>query len=66
MATVTRSPILVCLDLSKVVTLQTDASDAGLRTILTQQTNGEKRVVNYANGHLNAVEKKVTQKECLA
>lgn len=64
----TQSTILTCPDFSKKFILQTDASDVGLGTLLTQQMDEEEGVVAYDSQNLIGAEKNytATKKECLA
>jgi len=57
-------PVLACPDFSRTFILQTDASDYGIGSILTQDT--EKG--SYSSRTLNGAEKNysTTEKECLA
>lgn len=64
----TGAPVLACPDFDKQFILQTDASNYGLGTVLTQNINDEERVIAYASRRLNNAEcnYSATEKECLA
>ena len=48
--------------------LQVDASSSGLSCVLTQEIDGDERVISYASRSLNKAERNysVTEQECLA
>lgn len=62
------SPILSCPDYSKPLVLQTDASFSGLGAVLTQDVEGQEKVIAFASRSLSDNERKfsVTEKELLA
>jgi len=64
----TEAPVLACPDFSAKFVLQTDASDIGLRAVLTQTIQGTERVIAFATRRLIAAEENysATEKECLA
>ena len=62
------APVLAFPDCSKAFILDTDASNQGIRAVLSQVHNGEERVVAYASRSLAKAERRysVTRKELLA
>jgi len=64
----TTAPTLSCPSFEEPFALQTDASSVGLGAVLTQNIEGEERVIAFASRALADPEKKysVTEQECLA
>jgi len=64
----TTAHVLGCPDFDKTFLLQTDASDVGLRAVLSQDIDGQQRVIAYASPRLTATEGNytTTEKERLA
>jgi len=65
---VNHRPVLGCPDHDKTFVLQTDASDVGLGAVLSQDIEGQERVIAYARRRLTTTEGNytTTEKECLA
>jgi len=64
----TDAHVLACPDFSIKMTLQTDPSNYGLGGVLTQEIDGQKRVIAYVSRKLDAAELNYSprEKECLA
>jgi hypothetical protein len=62
------APILSCPDFNHPFTLQCDASDIGIGAVLTQNFDGNERVICYLSRALSLTERKysTTEKECLS
>ena len=62
------TPVLAFPDFSLPFILDTDASQSGIGTALSQEEGGEKKVIAYANQTLTKVERRysVTTQELLA
>lgn len=67
-AALVTAPVLMMPDYSKPFLLQTDASDVGIGAVLTQEIEGEERVVAFLSKKLTSAQQKyhVTERECLA
>ena len=61
-------PVLVTLDFSKNLLVQTDTSDTGVGTVLSQEQEGEEHPIMHVNRKLLSRENKysIVKKECLA
>jgi hypothetical protein len=64
----TSAPVLAYPDMEATFILDTDASDYGIRGVISQVQNGEERVISYASKTLNKAQRKycVTYKERFA
>lgn len=64
----TTAPVLSLPDFSQSFIIQTDASDAGLRCVLSQIKDGNKHPIAFSSHTLNKAEKNysTTEKEALA
>lgn len=62
------APVLASPNFSLPFVLQCDASDTGLGSVLTQQQEGEEKVIAFASRSLSKSERNysVTERECLA
>jgi hypothetical protein len=62
------APVLSQPDFTKEFTIQSDASDVGVGGVLTQNLDGEEKVIAYASRSLTKTERNysATEKECLA
>lgn len=62
------APILTCPDFSQPFTLQTDASAYGLGAVLTQNLDGEEKVICFLSRSLTKAERNwsTTERECIA
>lgn len=62
------APLLCCPDYTKPFVVQCDASAYGLGAVLTQNIDGEERVICYLSRSLTKSERKytTTERECLA
>ncbi|XP_008204128.1 uncharacterized protein LOC103315702 [Nasonia vitripennis] len=65
---VASAPVLHCPDFDQQFVIQIDASDTGFGVVLTQNINGQDRVLEFASRVLTLAERNytVSERECLA